>query len=364
MDFFTQQHFDLLNEWSEKKYDNQNVEHKAAYKELADVYKLVHQWADQIKKEVFPQGRVSIIKKPTNQGQIFESYLWAKIYPQKDSPKELAYTIGFNTEGLDIKIDTVGLDESKDKRRKNYLEARGDFDSSGIVSLMPIEDAIKLNLEQVLTWSKQQMESFDMGYDEVANKMGLYDDESTTSGEPIANGRELNSVTPLNQILYGPPGTGKTYHTVQASVKAAEPEFTAKSRADLKKKYDQLVAEKRIQFVTFHQSYGYEEFVEGLRASSDQGQVSYDVEPGIFKQICEQASQGVEPNSDPLEQALEQFKVELEEVSVIKLKTVRGKEFDVQYHGNNTFRVFPGATTVDDLGRGYAVSIDNIKKLY
>jgi 5-methylcytosine-specific restriction protein B len=132
----------------------------------------------------------------------------------------------------------------------------------------------------------------------------------------------------------------------------------------LKKKYDELVAEKRIRFVTFHQSYGYEEFVEGLRANSDQGQVSYDVEPGIFKQICDQASQGVEPENDPLEKALEQFKVELEESSVLKLKTLRGKEFNVQYHGNNTFRVFPEATIIDDLGKGYAVSIDNIRKLY
>ena len=365
MDYFTQEHFDLLNEWAKKKYDKKEPLHTSTREELKTVYKLVEDWAHSLNKSVFADnGRVKLVKNPVNQGQKFESYLWARIYPKKDSPKELAYTIGFNTEGLDIKIDTVGLDESKDKRRKKYLEARGDFDSSGIVSLMPIEDAIKLNLEQVLTWSKQQMESFDMGYDEVANKMGLNDDESTTSGEPIANGSELNSVTPLNQILYGPPGTGKTYHTVQASVKAAEPNFKAKSRVDLKKKYDELVAEKRIRFVTFHQSYGYEEFVEGLRASSDQGQVSYDVEPGIFKQICDQASQGVEPDSDPLEQALEKFKVELEEVSVIKLKTLRGKEFNVQFHGNNTFRVFPEATTVDDLGNGYAVSIDNIRKLY
>lgn len=168
----------------------------------------------------------------------------------------------------------------------------------------------------------------------------------------------------LNSILYGPPGTGKTYHTVQASVKAAEPSFKAKSRADLKKKYDELVAEKRIRFVTFHQSYGYEEFVEGLRANSNEGEISYDVEPGIFKQICDQASQGVEPDSDPLEQALEQFKAELEESAVLNLKTLRGNDFGVQYHGNTTFRVFPEATSHEDLGRGYPVSIDNIRKLY
>jgi len=198
-------------------------------------------------------------------------------------------------------------------------------------------------------------------FDKTLMAFGYYDpdnnqDEALISMESVP----LN----LNTILYGPPGTGKTYQTIEASVNAAEPDFKARTRAVLKKKYDELVAEKRIRFVTFHQSYGYEEFVEGLRANSEQGQVSYDVEPGIFKQICEQASQGIEPDSDPLEQALEQFKVDLEEISVLKLKTLRGKEFNVQYHGNNTFRVFPEATTVDDLGKGYAVSIDNIRKLY
>ncbi|QDP01347.1 McrB family protein [Thalassotalea sp. PS06] len=365
MAYFTQEHFNLLNEWARKKYDKNDPLHTSSREKLKSVYQLVEEWARSINKAVFADnGRVKLVKNPVNQGQKFESYLWARIYPKKDSPKELAYTIGFNTEGLDIKIDTVGLDESKDKRRKKYLEIRGDFNSSGIVSLMPIESAIKLNFEQILTWSKQQMENFDMDYDEVANKMGLNDGELTTNGEPIVNSSEPNRVTPLNQILYGPPGTGKTYHTVQASVKAAEPDFQAKSRVDLKKKYDELVADKRIRFVTFHQSYGYEEFVEGLKANSNNGEISYDVEPGIFKQICEDARQGVEPDNDPLEQAIEMFKAELEETSTITLKTLRGNDFDVQYHGNTTFRVFPEATSHEDLGKGYPVSIDNIRKLY
>lgn len=55
----------------------------------------------------------------------------------------------------------------------------------------------------------------------------------------------------LNQILYGPPGTGKTYKTIEVAVKAAEPTFTWSSRIDLKAKYDSLVNEKRIRFVTF-----------------------------------------------------------------------------------------------------------------
>lgn len=92
-----------------------------------------------------------------------------------------------------------------------------------------------------------------------------------------------------NTILYGPPGTGKTYHTVEAAVKAAEPNFIYSTRKDLKVEYERLVGEKRIRFVTFHQSYGYEEFVQGLRANSEEGNISYDVEDGIFKKISDDA---------------------------------------------------------------------------
>ncbi|HAS8421879.1 TPA: AAA family ATPase [Vibrio vulnificus] len=96
---------------------------------------------------------------------------------------------------------------------------------------------------------------------------------------------------PLNQILYGPPGTGKTYHTIEAAVKAAEPSFSWHSREELKAEYDRLISEKRIRFVTFHQSYGYEEFVEGLRAVSNQdNQIEYPIQSGIFKQICQDAT--------------------------------------------------------------------------
>ncbi|MGF1901119.1 AAA family ATPase [Aliivibrio sifiae] len=101
----------------------------------------------------------------------------------------------------------------------------------------------------------------------------------------------MENLSPLNQILYGPPGTGKTFHTIEAAVKAAEPSFGWDSREELKAEYDRLVSEKRIRFVTFHQSYGYEEFVEGLRAVSNQdNQIEYQIQSGIFKQICQDAT--------------------------------------------------------------------------
>ncbi|PSW04475.1 hypothetical protein C9I89_13800 [Photobacterium lipolyticum] len=101
-----------------------------------------------------------------------------------------------------------------------------------------------------------------------------------------------SSEYPLNSIYYGPPGTGKTYHTIEGAVRAAEPDFVVTNDRDaLKTQYDALVSAKRIRFVTFHQSFGYEEFVQGLRAETDDnGQIRYQVKDGIFKQICDDAS--------------------------------------------------------------------------
>ena len=104
---------------------------------------------------------------------------------------------------------------------------------------------------------------------------------------------------PLNQILYGPPGTGKTYSTIELAVDAAIPEFspegstTEEKRASYKKQYQRLVDSKHIRFVTFHQSFGYEEFVEGLSArTTDKGDLSYFLKDGVFKLICKDARFG------------------------------------------------------------------------
>jgi len=177
---------------------------------------------------------------------------------------------------------------------------------------------------------------------------------------------EGKSLQPLNQIFYGPPGTGKTYYTIDASVKAAEPNFKYQTRTELKAKYDELVKQGRIRFVTFHQNYGYEEFIEGLRASADSetGSVSYSVEDGVFKQICQQAKQGIELDSDPIEKAIDDFKVNLEIDEKIELASATGKKFSVRYHGNTTFRVFPNESSVVDLVKGYNVSIERIKRVY
>ncbi|WP_318207632.1 McrB family protein [Streptomyces sp. SJL17-1] len=101
-------------------------------------------------------------------------------------------------------------------------------------------------------------------------------------------------------ILYGPPGTGKTYQALRYAVQRlgalsddlpgvapwAEPE-SAEYRTTLKALQDA----GRLTLVTFHPSYGYEDFVEGLRPVKGQAGLALEPRPGVFKRVCEQAAE-------------------------------------------------------------------------
>lgn len=96
---------------------------------------------------------------------------------------------------------------------------------------------------------------------------------------------------PLNQILYGPPGTGKTYHTIDKALEILGENL--ESRDDKKAKFDEYVKNGQIVFTTFHQSYGYEEFVEGIKPRIDSEEnskeIKYEIKDGIFKELCQKA---------------------------------------------------------------------------
>ena len=93
-----------------------------------------------------------------------------------------------------------------------------------------------------------------------------------------------------NLILYGPPGTGKTYMSAVYAVAFCDgkPLFELTDYSKVMERYRELKKQGRIVFTTFHPSYSYEEFIEGIRPVVDRGKdsLSYAVEPGIFKKFC------------------------------------------------------------------------------
>lgn len=93
-----------------------------------------------------------------------------------------------------------------------------------------------------------------------------------------------------NIILQGAPGTGKTYGTTALALCAIGVDVTTMSREEMVKEYARRRDRGQISLVTFHQSFDYEDFIEGLRPKVTDGAVSYVIEDGIFKHICTEAA--------------------------------------------------------------------------
>lgn len=93
----------------------------------------------------------------------------------------------------------------------------------------------------------------------------------------------------LNVILQGAPGTGKTYTTASLALSICGEDLDYNDRDAVMKRYKELREAGRIGFCTFHQSMDYEDFIEGIKPKTENGIVTYDIEDGIFKRICDEA---------------------------------------------------------------------------
>ncbi|MCB9902868.1 MAG: AAA family ATPase [Planctomycetes bacterium] len=122
------------------------------------------------------------------------------------------------------------------------------------------------------------------------------DEETSDSDEPATAAAmdQPRRSHPLNQILYGPPGTGKTYRTRELALEICGIDADEDS-AQLE--YKKLIESGRVGFVTFHQSYSYEDFVEGIRPDLDNESASirYELKDGIFKTMCARARRFTSP---------------------------------------------------------------------
>lgn len=106
----------------------------------------------------------------------------------------------------------------------------------------------------------------------------------------------------MNTILYGPPGTGKTYNTVVYAVAIIENKsvdsIKAESYSAVLERYNSYKADGLIEFTTFHQSYGYEEFIEGIKpvidnTDDEQTDIQYQISSGLFKAFCDKAGRPI-----------------------------------------------------------------------
>lgn len=174
---------------------------------------------------------------------------------------------------------------------------------------------------------------------------GVGDDEE--EGQIVATTPKGAVTSPKNLILYGPPGTGKTYATAERAVELCDGRLPEGGREALMKRYAELLERRRIAFVTFHQSYAYEDFVEGLRpeqgSDEDAGSgagFSLRPRPGIFRQIAELARDNRGPSERvELDRTRQVFKMSLgrndqEEGATLFKSAIEGGYIALGYGGD------------------------------
>ena len=169
-----------------------------------------------------------------------------------------------------------------------------------------------------------------------------------------------------NQILYGPPGTGKTYNTVIKAIEITNPELIQKDKDGnvenyevLKGKFDELRQKGQIEFVTFHQSYSYEEFVEGIKPDLESNDLKYKLDSGVFKRICQNAAKTMTDNFDEVYEKFINDLADYNEDNLFQLKTGKGKTFGITVNSNKNLSIYMGK----NLTKWGTLTKENLKNL-
>ena len=202
------------------------------------------------------------------------------------------------------------------------------------------------------------------------------DIDKNKKGKIIMNERSLDF--PKNQILYGPPGTGKTYNTVIKAMEMIKPsciKYNEKGDVsnylDVKKEFDKAKEKHQIEFVTFHQSYSYEEFVEGIKPDIENSELRYIKEDGIFKRICYNAAAKVTNDFETIyakfisefdenyefKTSKSSFKVRINEKDGLTIRT--GDNFDVENIGTITKEQIKNQTYTSE---GRRIKLETVTK--
>lgn len=234
-----------------------------------------------------------------------------------------------------------------DNSSNNYL--RGDSEENSSLRRLSLLDEFPekthpegLNMADELTMNGNKITMEELFYfvrEQYPTIIGIEKTEAIKALEErgvLQEMREANKEFDKNLILYGPPGTGKTYNSATYAVAICD----GKSVDELTdydavmKRYNELKQAGRIAFTTFHQSYGYEEFIEGIKPVVDDEatDISYTIEPGVFKKFCDVAGT---PENMEIDHNAQVWFVRLNGVGKNDLKDECFKEGAIRFNWEN-----------------------------
>lgn len=251
-------------------------------------------------------------------------YLWIQIKNIKKMHLSSSISIFAENENGDVRFRVALEIKDKDSKEDDYIRHNRflnylnidseDFEYFGTrnkdINLKDLsKDSIKKYIQEVKERKANKIQigkTIDYDYiknnsaDDVisimkdtVNKLKKYYEIAVQEGDEIQVSATKYNNSPKNIILYGPPGTGKTYNVCNKALEIIDYEKykdiinNPLKRDELVKEFNKLKEDGIIGFCTFHQSYSYEDFVEGLRSDGSGG---FEPKGGIFKQLCESAS--------------------------------------------------------------------------
>ena len=285
--------------------------------------------------EYFPELEFDSCSQWKNQGQLVERYLWVELknskwkeYPQSVSISIEKHGDVYPGEGyyLSVRAETRDVNSKPEdyKRqmrlmdcdlldgmtyRTKYKDQNYHFhgtDKEGIKTLLKEGTIVKIEIIEAIENLPEKDEAGSILTETIKAVREIYplyeyvmQQENTTSTN---NGDELfreendeMEQSGRNIILYGPPGTGKTYNSIIYAVAICKgvsiDQLKNEPYEDILMQYDILKKSGQIGFTTFHQSYGYEEFIEGIKPilNSEKETLGYTIEDGVFKAFCKNA---------------------------------------------------------------------------
>ena len=152
----------------------------------------------------------------------------------------------------------------------------------------------------------------DFTFNDIAQDYSVCEEQYVDENEAVAVEVEApqeivrmprtNKTHPLNCILFGAPGTGKTYATAEYALAVIEnrevdlSKKTVDERKMVMDNYNAYLKKGQIVFTTFHQSYGYEDFIQGMRPDPNSDKLSFLYADGVFKKIADEARADLENN--------------------------------------------------------------------
>ncbi|MFC6861211.1 McrB family protein [Zunongwangia atlantica] len=286
-----------------------------------------------------------------------------KVAAHKDSiqpgDKVILWETGINAGcyALAEVISDVGKFEDKDFQKQYYLNKE----------ILEVSDRVKIKIlnylaDKPVLWKNiknlQEFQNFNAG-NRGTNFKATKEQFQKIKELGLENDKLLDHVKMknLNTILYGPPGTGKTYKTKELAVNISNPNFKVagsnkeEERDSLVREYDRLFENGQIVFTTFHQSYSYEDFIEGIKPipPTSEGDVGYKVMAGIFKKLCDLASE--KKSAFNFDEIYSTYVNDVIEQGTIELQTpVHKKPFVVRINSNETSVAIPKTESATEMG--------------